>query len=112
MGHPAAHDCAPAATGTPVGIFLPTLEALFLSGGTSTGPREGRVARWAQGGRRSAIGWRPCLRGVTLDNGPEPHSRRTPCMQRLVECVRQYPVNVRGAYSPPSPRQYHPLDRG
>jgi len=32
---------------------------------------------------------------IKRDHGPEHQRRRTQFMQRLVECVRQYPVRVR-----------------
>ena len=38
---------------------------------------------------------------INLDNGPENHSRWTQFMQRLVEFVQQYHLNVRLAYYPP-----------
>jgi hypothetical protein len=49
---------------------------------------------------------------LNLDNGPENHSRRTQFMQRLVEFVQQYHVNVRLAYYPPYHSKYNPIERG
>ncbi len=48
---------------------------------------------------------------LNLDNGPEHHSRRTQFMQRLVEFVQQYHVNVRLASYPPSHSKYNPIER-
>ena len=48
---------------------------------------------------------------ITLDNGPENHSRRTQFMQRLVEFVRQYHICVRLAYYPPYHSKYNPIER-
>jgi hypothetical protein len=48
---------------------------------------------------------------INLDNGPENHSRRTQFMQRLVDFVQQYRVNVRLAYYPPYHSKYNPIER-
>jgi len=48
---------------------------------------------------------------LNLDNGPENHSRRTQCMQRLVTFVQQYHLTVRLAYSPPYHSKYNPIER-
>ena len=48
---------------------------------------------------------------INLDNGPENHSRRTQFMQRLLECVRQYQINMRLAYYPPYHSKYNPIER-
>jgi transposase len=108
----ADHDCAPAATITPVGIFLPTLGELFVYGVTSTVTSDGlvdRLAQWWEGGReRFAHITTLVLNG---DNGPENQSRRTQCMQRLVAFVQPYRVTIRLAYSPPYHRKYNPIER-
>jgi len=49
---------------------------------------------------------------INVDNGPENPSRRTQCMQRLVEFVQQSRVTIRLADSPPYHRKYHPIERG
>jgi Rhodopirellula transposase DDE domain len=106
------HDFQPAATRTPVGIFLPAFDELCVYGVTSKVPSDCLVDRLAQ--------WWEAVRArfphVTMlvlngDNGPEHQSRRTPCMQRMVEGVQQYQVTVRLAYSPPYHSKYNPIER-
>ena len=86
----ADHDCQPEATVTPIGILLPTSDALCGYGIISTVTSDGHVDRIVQ--------WWETVRGrfarmttlvITLEHGPEHHRRRTQCMQRLVEGVRQ-----------------------
>ena len=106
------HDFQPAATLTPVGIFLPTLDELFVYGVTSKVTSDCLVDRLAQ--------WWAAVRErfaqittlvIKVDNGPENHSRRTQFMQRLVEFVQQYHVTVRLAYYPPYHSKYNPIER-
>src|SRR5262245_10526364 len=96
------HDCHPTAPLTPVGIFLPAWDALFVYGVTSTVTSDCLVDRfapwWETVRERFAHITTLVLHG---DNGPENQSRRTQCMQRLVDFVQQYQVTVRLAYSPP-----------
>jgi hypothetical protein len=47
---------------------------------------------------------------INLDNGPENHSRRTQFMQRLLEFVERYRVNIRLAYYPPYHSKYNPVE--
>ena len=97
-------DVAPAAPGTPVGLCLPTEEERFVSGVTSQGTSDCLVDRLMQWWEAVRERFPPLTTlGLTLENGPENHSRRTPCMQRMVDVVRQYPLHVRLAYSPPRP---------
>src|SRR5262249_36803286 len=68
-----------------------------------------RLAQWWEGGRER---FAPITTWViTVDHGPEHHSRRTQCMQRLVEFVQPYHVTIRLAYSPPSHSKYNPIER-
>src|SRR5262245_61751383 len=80
-----AHDFQPVATVTPVGIFLPALDELFVYGIPSKVTSDCLVDRLVQ--------WWETVRArfthittlvINLDNGPENHSRRTQLMQRLV----------------------------
>jgi hypothetical protein len=98
----ADHDFQPEGTVTPVGIFLPATDELFLYGVTSKVTSDCLVDRLAQ--------WWTTVRErfahittlvINLDNGPENHSRRTQFMQRLIEFVQQYQVAIRLAYYPP-----------
>jgi hypothetical protein len=108
----ADHDFQPLATVTPVGIFLATLEELFVYGVTSKVTSDCLVDRLAQGWE--AV-WERFASITTLvihlDNGPENHSRRTQFMQRLVQFVQRYRVPVRLAYYPPYHSKYNPIER-
>ena len=92
----ADHDFHPTATVTPVGIFLPTLDELFLDGITSKVTSDCVVdclVRWWET-VRERFGHITML-VINLDNGPETHSRRTQFMQRIVEFVEQSGLTVR-----------------
>jgi Rhodopirellula transposase DDE domain len=111
-GHAADHALAPAATGTPVGICLPTLGALGVDGVMAKVTRAGRVERLAQ--------WWAAVRercaplttlGRNLAHGPAPHSQRTPWMPRRGACGPPSHRPVRLAYSPPSPSKSKPIER-
>jgi len=97
---------------TPVGIFLPTTDELFLYGVTSKVTSDCLVDRLAQ--------WWEAVRArfahittlvINLDNGPENHSRRTQFMQRIIEFVQHYQVSLRLAYYPPYHSKYNPVER-
>jgi transposase len=112
-GEATDHDCQPEAPVTPVGIVLPTLDALVVYGLTSKVTRACLVDRIVQWGEtvRERFAHLTTL-GITLDHGPEHHSRRTQVRQRLVEFGHQYPRGVRWAYSPPYPSKSKPIERG
>lgn len=106
------HDFQPAATLTPVGIFLPAFDELFVYGVTSKVTSDclvDRLAQWWQAVRARF----PHITTLVLnvDNGPENHSRRTQFMQRMVDFVQQYQVTVRLAYYPPYHSKYNPIER-
>lgn len=108
----ADHDFEPVATVTPVGIFLPTFDELFLYGVTSKVTSDCLVDRLVDGWetlkeRFSHI--KTLL--INLDNGPERHSRRTQFMQRLVGFAQQYRLTVGLAYYPPYHSKYNPIER-
>jgi len=110
--HAADHDFAPVATLTPVGIFLPTFGELFVYGVTSKVTSDclvDRLAQWWEAVRERFTHITTLV--LNLDNGPENHSRRTQCMQRLVAFVQQYQLTVRLAYSPPYHSKYNPIER-
>ena len=90
------HDLQPAATVTPVGIFLPAFDALFVYGVLSKVTSDCLVDRLAQWWEtvHERFAHIPTL-VIKLDNGPENQSRRTQFMQRMVEFVRQYHVHIR-----------------
>ena len=106
------HDFKPHATVTPVGIFLPATDELFVYGVTS------KVTSDCLGDR--LVQWWDVVQNrfahittlvINLDNGPENHSRRTQFMQRLVDFVQQYRVRVRLASYPPYHSTYNPIER-
>lgn len=108
----ADHDFQPEGTVTPVGIFLPALDELFVYGVTSKVTSDCLVDRLTE--------WWERVRGrfvhittlvINLDTGPENHSRRTQFMQRLVAFVQHYHVSVRLAYYPPYHSKYNPVER-
>src|SRR5438128_4118958 len=108
----ADHDFAPEATVTPVGLFLPTLAEFFVYGVTSKVTSDclvDRLAQWWEAVRERFTHITTLV--LNLDNGPENHSRRTQCMQRLVAFVQQYQLTVRLAYSPPYHSKYNPIER-
>jgi transposase len=106
------HDFQPEATVTPVGIFLPTSDELFVYGITSKVTSDclvDRIAQWWETVRERFAHITTLV--INLDNGPENHSRRTQFMQRLVAFVHQYRVRVRLAYYPPYHSKYNPIER-
>lgn len=108
----ADHDFQPEASVTPVGIFLPSSDELFLyaitSKVTSDCLVDCLVAWWEQVRSRFA----PITTLViNLDNGPENHSRRTQFMQRLLDFVARYGITIRLAYYPPYHSKYNSIER-
>ncbi len=106
------HDFHPTATLTPVGIFLPTLDELFIYGVTSKVTSDclvDRLAQWWESVRERFAHITTLV--LNMDNGPENHSRRPQFMQRLVDFVQQYTVTVRLAYYPPYYSKYNPIER-
>ena len=108
----ADHDFQPEATVTPVGIFLPASDELFVYGVTSKVTSDclgDRLAQWWErvGARFAHI----TTLVINLDNGPENHSRRTQFMQRIVAFAPHYQVHVRLAYYPPYHSKYNPIER-
>jgi transposase len=106
------HDFKPDATVTPVGIFLPATDELFLYGVTSKVTSDCLVDRleqwWAAVHDRFA---HITTLVINLDNGPENHSRRTQFMQRIVAFVRQSGLTVRLVYYPPYHSKYNAIER-
>ena len=106
------HDFAPEATVTPVGIFLPTLDELFVYAVTSKVTSDclgDRLAQWWESVRERFAPGTTLV--INLDNGPENQSRRTQFMQRLVDFVQYYRLHVRLVYYPPYHSKYNPVER-
>jgi hypothetical protein len=108
----ADHDFEAKAKVTPVGIFLPALDELFLYGITSKVTSDCLVDRleqwWATVHER--FGHITTL-VLNLDNGPECHSRRTQFLFRLVQFAHSARVRVRLAYYPPYHSKYNAIER-
>jgi transposase len=108
----ADHDFKPLATVTPVGIFLPASEELFVYGVTSKVTSDCLVDRlvewWETVHARFA---QITTLVINLDNGPENHSRRTQFMRRMVDFAQQYGLRVRLAYYPPYHSKYNAIER-
>ena len=108
----ADHDFQPEAMVTPVGIFLPATDELFLYGVTSKVTSDCLVdclVQWWETVRERFAHITTLV--LNLDNGPENHSRRTQFMYRLVAFVQQYHVSVRLAYYPPYHSKYNAVER-
>ena len=108
----ADHDFQLAATVTPVGLFLPALDELFLYGVTSKVTSDCLVDCLGQWWERVQARFAHITTLViNLDNGPENHSRRTQFMHRIVAFVQQYHLSVRLAYYPPYHSKYNAVER-
>jgi transposase len=106
------HDFEPKATVTPVGIFLPASDELFLYGVTSKVTSDcliDRLVDWWETVKERFAHISTLV--INLDNGPENHSRRTQFMQRLVDFVQRYHLRVRLAYYPPYHSKYNAIER-
>src|SRR5262249_51908185 len=91
----ADHDFHPDATVTPVGIFLPALDELFLYGITSKVTSDCLVdclRRWWEVVYDRFAHLTTLV--MNLDNGPENHSRRTQFMQRMVDFAHHTGLTV------------------
>lgn len=91
----ADHDFGPAATVTPMGIFLPDSDEFFLYAVTSKVTSDCLVdclVDWWETVRVRFPHIKTLL--INLDNGPENHHRRTQFMQRLLEFVERYQITV------------------
>jgi hypothetical protein len=106
------HDFAPAQKVTPVGVFLPQFNELFLFLTISPVTADLLVdclhETWLMIAQRF-----PQVRTLllNLDNGPENHSRRTQFMKRLTELVDHLNLTLELAYYPPYHSKYNPIER-
>jgi len=106
------HDFKPDATVTPVGIFLPATDELFIYQVMSKVTSDCLLDCLGQWWRTVQARFTQITTLViNLDNGPENHSRRTQFMQRILEFVRQTQLTVRLAYYPPYHSKYNPVER-
>jgi len=108
----ADHDFEPLAKVTPVGIFLPVYDELFLYGVTSKVTSDcliDRLVEWWE-----MVRWRFAhitTLVINLDNGPENHSRRSQFLHRMVDFAQHYRLHVRLAYYPPYHSKYNSIER-
>ncbi len=108
----ADHDFQPQATVTPVGIFLPALDELFIYEVISKVTSDclvDRLEQWWEAVRHRFAHISTLV--INLDNGPENHSRRTQFMGRLVKLAQRYHLKVCLAYYPPYHSKYNPVER-
>jgi hypothetical protein len=109
----ADHDFHAQARVTPVGIFLPGSDDLFLYAVTSKVTSDclvDRLVDWWETVKERFSHIKTLL--INLDNGPPNQSRRTQFMQRLVEFGQHYHITIRLAYYPPYHSKYNPVERG
>ena len=106
------HDFRPAEKVTPVGVFLPQYNELyiFLVTGPVTSDALVDCIRtvWAMIANRFSL-----VQTLVLnqDNGPECHSRRTQFMSRITQLADQFQLNIQLAYYPPYHSKYNPVER-
>lgn len=106
------HDFRPDKSVTPIGIFLPRYNELYLFLITGSVTSDALVdcieTVWA------AIADRfPLVQTLVInqDNGPECHSRRTQFMFRITTFADQSQNNIQLAYYPPYHSKYNPVER-
>ena len=108
----ADHDFEATARVTPVGIFLPTTDELFVYGVTSKVTSDclvDRLEEWWESVRERFGHIRMLV--LNLDNGPENHSRRTQFLWRMVQFAHRTGLRVRLAYYPPDHSKYNAIER-
>ena len=108
----ADHDFEAKGKVTPVGIFLPATDELFLYGVTSKVTSDCLVDRLEQWWERVRERFSHITTLVlNLDNGPESHSRRTQFLCRMVQFAHNSGLRVRLAYYPPYHSKYNAIER-
>ena len=103
------HDFRPDEKVTPVGVFLPQYNELFvfLITGSVTSDTLVDCIRdvWVK------IAARFSLVQTLVINGPECHSRRTQFMHRITRFADEFQVIIQLAYYPPYHSKYNPIER-
>lgn len=108
----ADHDFKAKAKVTPVGIFLPQFDELFLACVTSKVTSDCLVdvlELWWQSVREGYKHIHTLV--INLDNGPENQSHRTQFLNRLVAFAQTYHLTIKLAYYPPYHSKYNPVER-
>jgi hypothetical protein len=106
------HDFRPDKKVTPVGVFLPRYNELFIF--LTSGPVTADLIVDCIHDVWLAIEDRfPRVQRLVLnqDNGPECHSRRTQFMKRITELADQFQLTIQLAYYPPYHSKYNPIER-
>ena len=106
------HDFAPDNKVTPVGVFLPQFNELFLFL-TSSPVTADLIVDCIRDTWLMLANRLPQVRTLllNLDNGPENHSRRTQFMKRLTDLVDDFGLTLELAYYPPYHSKYNPIER-
>jgi hypothetical protein len=106
------HDFAPDEKITPVGVFLPQFNELYLFLTTSPVTAD-LIVDCIQDTWLILEDRFPLVRTLmlNLDNGPENHSRRTQFVKRLVDLVDDLQLSIDLAYYPPYHSKYNPIER-
>ena len=106
------HDFRPEEKVTPVGVFLPQYNQLyiFLITGcvTSDAIADCIQAVWTMIANQFLLVQTLAL---NQDNGPECHSRRTQFMNRMAQLADEFQLNIQLAYYPPYHSKYNPIER-
>jgi len=106
------HDFRPDEKVTPVGVFLPQYNELyiFLVTGSVTSDTIADCIHtvWTMIANRF-----PLVQTLVInqDNGPECHSRRTQFMNRMTQLADEFQLNIQLAYYPPYHSKYNPIER-
>ena len=106
------HDFHSAKKVTPLGVFLPQYNELYIFLITSTVTSDAIAdcihSVWTTISKRF-----PLVQTLVInqDNGPECHSRRTQFMNRMTQLVDEFQINIQLAYYPPYHSKYNPIER-
>ena len=106
------HDFRPDEKVTPVGVFLPQYNELyiFLVTGSVTSDA---IADCIQSVWTMIANRLPVVQTLVInqDNGPECHSRRTQFMHRMTQLADEFQLTIQLAYYPPYHSKYNPIER-
>ena len=106
------HDYRPDKRVTPVGVFLPQYNEIYIflatSSVTSDLIADSIHAVWVMNEARF-----PLVKTLVInqDNGPECHSRRTQFMKRITDLADETQQTIQLAYYPPYHSKYNPIER-
>jgi hypothetical protein len=106
------HDFRPDEKVTPVGVFLPQYNELYIFLVTSSVTSDALVDCIENVWLKIADRF-PLVQTLVInqDNGPECHSRRTQFMYRITNLADDFQLNIQLAYYPPYHSKYNPIER-